>query len=301
VAKRFTDTELYDKPWFMALSCRLKCAVEYLFKKCDNTGVWEPNYIIASAYIGEGGFTEQELLAIDGGEQFEKLPSGKIFVVGFCDFQYGELTENCKPHRSIIQKLKKTGLFERVSKGYTKGTSTLQEKDKEKEKEKEEEKEQDFGKSENLLPDDLPEPAKPKREPNIKPEKDDQKALKAQYAETVAQVKAMADPKDQKVALAKFITDHKPKFIEPYGDLWNVSVKPYGLSQVELFPDSRLKKFKTRVREPGFDFVKILSEIKISDYLQGKVNGWRVDWEWIFENDNNYLRIIEGKYRNSTN
>lgn len=158
MAKRFTDTELYDKPWFMVLSCRLKCAVEYLFKKCDATGVWEPNYILAATYVGDGGFTEQELFSIDGGKQFEKLPNGKIFLPGFCDFQYGVLTDSCRPHRPIIQKLKKHGLYERVLIGYQKGTNTLEEKDKDKDKEKEQEK--DFGKSENLFPDPgpLPEP-----------------------------------------------------------------------------------------------------------------------------------------------
>jgi hypothetical protein len=156
VAKRFTDTELYDKPWFMILSCRLKCAVEYLFKKCDATGVWEPNYILAATYVGDGGFTEQELFSIDGGKQFEKLPNGKIFLPGFCDFQYGVLTEACRPHRPIIQKLKKHGLYERVLIGYQKGINTLEEKDKD--KDKEQDKEKDFGKSENLLPDPGPLP-----------------------------------------------------------------------------------------------------------------------------------------------
>lgn len=149
MAKRFTDTELDDKEWFMTLTCRLKCAVQYLFRKCDATGVWEPNYILATAYVGEGGFTEQEILSIDGGRQFEKLPNGKIYLPGFCDFQYGVLTESCRPHRPIIQKLKKHGLYERVLIGYQKGTNTLEEKDKDKDKEKEQEK--DFGKSENLL------------------------------------------------------------------------------------------------------------------------------------------------------
>jgi hypothetical protein len=149
VAKRFFDTELDDKQWFMMLSCRLKCAVQYLFRKCDATGVWEPNYILAAAYVGEGGFTEQEILNIDGGRQFEKLSNGKIFMPSFCEFQYGVLTESCRPHRPIIQKLKKHGLYERVLIGYQKGTNTLEEKDKDKDKEKEQEK--DFGKSENLL------------------------------------------------------------------------------------------------------------------------------------------------------
>lgn len=152
--KRFTDSELDDKEWFMTLSCRLKCAVQYLFRKCDATGVWEPNYILATAYVGEGGFTEQEILSIDGGKQFEKLPNGKIYLPGFCDFQYGVLTETCRPHRPIIQKLKKHGLYERVLIEYQKGTNTLEEKEKDKDKEQEKEQEQEIegGAGETLDP-----------------------------------------------------------------------------------------------------------------------------------------------------
>ena len=72
MAKRFFDTELDDKQWFMELSCRLKCAVQHIFRKCDHAGIWEPNYALAAAYVGEGGFTELELLGIDGGQQSRK-------------------------------------------------------------------------------------------------------------------------------------------------------------------------------------------------------------------------------------
>lgn len=145
MAKRFCDTELSDKEWFMHLSCRLKCAVRYLFDKCDNAGVWTPNYTLAAVYVGEP-FLEIELLEIDGGNQFEKF-GNKIFIPGFIEFQYGRLSENCMPHKPIIQKLIKYGLYERVLIGYQKGINTLKEKDKEQEKEKEE----DLGKSENPL------------------------------------------------------------------------------------------------------------------------------------------------------
>jgi hypothetical protein len=56
----------------MALSCRLKCAVRYLFDKCDSAGVWTPNYKLAETYVGEP-FTEIEILEVDDGDQFEKF------------------------------------------------------------------------------------------------------------------------------------------------------------------------------------------------------------------------------------
>jgi hypothetical protein len=146
--KRFTDTELFDKEWYMNLSCRLKCVVRYLFDKCDNAGVWTPNYTLAAVYVGEA-FTEDEILKIDGGEQFEKFGE-KIFVKGFIDFQYGELSENCNPHKQIIKKLIKYGLWENQKLRVPERVpDTLKEKDQDKEKEMD--KDKDFGKFENLL------------------------------------------------------------------------------------------------------------------------------------------------------
>lgn len=242
--------------------------------------------------------------------RLEKFGKDKIWITGFCEFQYGQLSDSCIPHKKIIILLKKYNLIDRVP-GRVQGrvSITLQEKKgKDKNgKEEEEEKEKTFGKSENLLPENEPEaqvqpdPQKQPRKPNLKAEKDDQSVLKSEYSETIAIVQSLPEVREQKFELAKFITEKKPRFIEPYCDLWNITVRAYGISQIEVISDSRLKKFKTRIREPAFDFLKVLAEIRQSDYLQGKTNGWRIDWDWIFENDSNYLKVIEGKYRNQSN
>jgi len=105
--KRFTDTELWDKEWFMQLSTKHKCFVKYVRDKCDLAGIWSPNYILASVYIGDK-VTQAELLAIDGGKQFELLSDGKIYCTGFIDFQYGtSLNPNSPIHNKIIEILKK--------------------------------------------------------------------------------------------------------------------------------------------------------------------------------------------------
>ena len=158
--KRFCDTELSDKEWFMDLSCRLKCAVRYLFDKCDSAGVWVPNYKLASTYVGEP-FTEDEILSVDSGDQFQKFGE-KILVKGFIEFQYGELSEKCNPHRNIIKKLVKHGLWVdgklrvpeisgRVPEKIRKGLGTLEEVEEDKEEEEDKDKEKDFEKSEKLL------------------------------------------------------------------------------------------------------------------------------------------------------
>lgn len=128
----------------MKLSPHLKCFVDYVRDKCDVAGIWQPNYILANTYIGGRiKVSEADLLKIDGGNQFKKLPGGEIFCIGFISFQYGELSENCHPHRKILQQLKKFEISDRVLLGYSKGINTLQEEDTDKDKDKEEEKEEE--------------------------------------------------------------------------------------------------------------------------------------------------------------
>ena len=98
--------------------------------------------------------------------------------------------------------------------------------------------------------------------------------------------------------LRDYIATKQPNFIEPYHEAWNLFAKNFGLAQVEIINDSRKKKFKVRIEEKGFDFVKILSKIQASNMLKGTDNNWRVTFDWIFENDKNYLKILEGNYDN---
>jgi len=141
MAKRFTDTDMWDREWYMALPCRLKCLVKLIRDKADLSGVWSPNWIIASTYIGEP-VNEQELLLIDNGNQFKKMQNGKIFCIGFIEFQYGELSEKSPVHRKILSLLKQNDLLDEYKKiGYQYPIDRVQEEDKDKEEEKEEEKE----------------------------------------------------------------------------------------------------------------------------------------------------------------
>ena len=135
MAKRFTDTDLWDKEWFMSLSCKHKCLVRFIFDKCDQAGVWSANWALASAYIGDR-VTHDDLSALSG--RIEQIGANKYFIPDFIEFQYGQLTESCRPHKKIISLLQKHGLYERVLKGYPKGIDTLEEKDTYKEEEKEE-------------------------------------------------------------------------------------------------------------------------------------------------------------------
>ncbi len=79
---------------------------------------------------------------------------------------------------------------------------------------------------------------------------------------------------------------------------WNNFAKESNLPQVLNLSKQRESHIQARLKEKLFDFDKILAEIKISDFLLGIKNDWKVDFDFIFSSANNYLKILEGKYRN---
>lgn len=82
---------------------------------------------------------------------------------------------------------------------------------------------------------------------------------------------------------------------------WNDFAKKYGLSEVVIINDKRKSNIKNRLEESNFNFELILEEIARSDFLLGKNNnGWKVSFDFIFGSKNNYIKIIEGTYRNGT-
>lgn len=151
MAKRFTENTLWEKVWFTDLSCAEKCAWFYIKDKCDPVGVWETNFKLARAYIGDDIDWETFRQKCNG--NIVVLPDGKWWLVDFCDFQYGELSEESKapPIRSYIALLKKHGLWESYLKGsdtleihYQNSSDTPKDKDKDKDKDISPKREKDY-------------------------------------------------------------------------------------------------------------------------------------------------------------
>lgn len=130
MAKRFIDTEIWDKEKFCNSSDKHKILTLFITSKCDQIGVFKMANMLITAYVGSP-VSESDILSIP--VDIEKIGDGKYWLSKFCKFQYGELKETCKPHKKYIEMLKYEGLIERVCKGYTKGIDTLQEKEEDKE------------------------------------------------------------------------------------------------------------------------------------------------------------------------
>ena len=122
MGKRFTATEKWDKLWFQKLPPRLKCFWWYLMDRCDQAGVWEINYPMASFMVGEE-ITENDVAEF--GERLELLGDDKLWIKGFIEFQQGTLSHNCNAHKPIIKLLEKHCISDRVPEPIANPTPTL--------------------------------------------------------------------------------------------------------------------------------------------------------------------------------
>lgn len=139
--KRFTDTDLWKKQWYMELTPAEKIAWQYIVAECDNVGVWSPNFRLAEFIIGTQ--LDWEKFRNKCNKNIIVMKNGKWWLVDFIRFQYGELNESSPPHRSYIKLLISHGLYDMYLKGYTYPMDTLQEKEKDQDQEKDQEKDQE--------------------------------------------------------------------------------------------------------------------------------------------------------------
>lgn len=142
--KRFFDSEIWKKPWYMELTPAEKLAWHYITSECNNVGVWTPNFRLAEFIVGIQ--LDWEKFSEKCNDNIDILPNGKWWLVDFVDFQYGDLRGEIKDkaRMSYVKLLKKHGLWEHYlapSKGLVRGLYAHKDKDKEKDKEKDKDKE----------------------------------------------------------------------------------------------------------------------------------------------------------------
>ena len=81
-------------------------------------------------------------------------------------------------------------------------------------------------------------------------------------------------------------------------EYWNNFAKSNGLSEIRQLTPKRINGIKTRQKENGFKMQEIFDCIEKSPFLLGtNGNDWKVDFDWVFCSPNNWLKIVEGKYK----
>lgn len=133
MAKRFTDTEKWKKPWFRSLKPKYKCFWQYIIDNCNHAGVWEVDFELASYLIGGNKLDEKEVKEVFK-KQYVEIDNGKRwFIRDFIEFQYGCLNEKNNAHKSVIKIIKKLGAIEGLVCPYPGDKDMDKDKDKEKE------------------------------------------------------------------------------------------------------------------------------------------------------------------------
>jgi hypothetical protein len=133
MAKRFTDSEKWKKPFIKKLPMQYKLLWFYLLDDCNHAGVWQVDLEIASLRIGYKLNLKDSITALN--DKIKVFDNGeKWFIKDFIEFQYGELNEKNRAHKSVISVLTKYNLLS-LNKPLTSPLQGAKDKDKDKDKE----------------------------------------------------------------------------------------------------------------------------------------------------------------------
>ena len=119
---------------------------------------------------------------------------------------------------------------------------------------------------------------------------------------TVTQCNALEEEKEEDIEKEKKGKGQNRKLSPSFNffiDKWNEKLEP----KIRQLSDSRKKQLRVRLKEEMFvdNYEKILGLIKTTSFLQGSNDrGWTADFGWLIANDTNYLKVLEGNYKNKS-
>jgi hypothetical protein len=112
MAKRFTDTEKWKKPFIRGLQGAYKLLWLYICDDCDNAGIWQVDIDVAQLRIGED-LDIKKAIAVFGDKIISFDNGNKWFIPSFIEFQYPSgLNPENKAHGGVIRLLDKYKLLE---------------------------------------------------------------------------------------------------------------------------------------------------------------------------------------------
>jgi len=86
--------------------------------------------------------------------------------------------------------------------------------------------------------------------------------------------------------------------LNDYMDLWN-NLMP---NKIMSLSSKRRTKLISRIKNDNNynkRFIECLKKIKESDFLSGKNGGWKATFDWLIDNDTNYIKVLEDTYANA--
>lgn len=105
--KRFTCTLKWSDPWFRRLSAPAKLIWFYAVDHCDAIGIVELDLEFVSSDCGVK-CTDKHVAEL--GERIQAIGGNRYFIPKFIGFQYGKLSDSCRPHEKVIEAIRSHGL-----------------------------------------------------------------------------------------------------------------------------------------------------------------------------------------------
>lgn len=139
MARRFTDTEKWKKPFIRGLQGAYKLLWLYICDDCDHAGIWQVDIDVAKIRIGED-INAKDALCLFGDKVISFDNGTKWFIPSFIEFQYPSgLNPSNNAHSGVIRVLEKYNLLKnkpltsplRESKDMDKDMDMVMDKDKE--------------------------------------------------------------------------------------------------------------------------------------------------------------------------
>lgn len=150
MAKRFTDTEKWKKPFIRGLQGAYKLLWLYICDDCDHAGIWQVDLDVAQIRIGEKINIEEAIKSF--GDKIVIFDKGnKWFIPSFIEFQYPSgLNPENRAHNSTIILLEKYKLIDNKNKPLKSSLEGAMDMDKDMVMVKDKDKEQVKEKKPNL-------------------------------------------------------------------------------------------------------------------------------------------------------
>lgn len=110
MAKRFTDTTKWKRPWFRQLNTQAKLMWTYLLDECDHAGIFIADFDLITFQLGFK--VDETKLREWVGDKLVKVSDDKYFIPSFFDFQYGNSDSGFRAKQGALKLLAKYGLLE---------------------------------------------------------------------------------------------------------------------------------------------------------------------------------------------
>lgn len=111
MAKRFTDTDKWKKPFIRSLTLTEKLLWFYILDDCDIAGLWQVDFEVAEIRIGSK--LDKKAIMKSFGDAIIEIDNGeKWFIPSFIEFQYGsQLSKTNNIFKSIDKILTRYDLY----------------------------------------------------------------------------------------------------------------------------------------------------------------------------------------------